>query len=115
MLWYGDKQIEKNIRKIKILINQYRADPTIDYNKTNGILPSIVIFLKYGTENARLMLSKLEYYFAPYIDENGPNKKIDVYWRESEPTYFQKKNNLIYHTNGASDLDMHINRLLGSN
>ena len=33
MLWYGDEKMEQNIRKIKILINQFRADPVQEYNK----------------------------------------------------------------------------------
>ena len=33
MIWYGDSSLEPHIRKIKVLINQFRADPTQDYNK----------------------------------------------------------------------------------
>ena len=64
MILYGDTAFESRIRKIKILINQFRADPNQEYNKKNGILPQILIYPKYGSENSRVIISKLEYYFS---------------------------------------------------
>ena len=106
--WYGDESLETNIRKIKILINQFRADPNSDYNYVNGILPSIMIYPKYGSESARIVLSKLDYYFSLYVDESKSDRNINIQWIDSSPTYFVKKNGLIYYTNGSIDLKMYI-------
>lgn len=108
MIWYADKELEQNIRKIKVLINHYRADPSQDYNKINGILPIIAIYPKYGVENARLLISKLEYYFSLYIEDNFNRSYQEIFYPNSNPSYFLKKNNLIYYTNGSIDLKMYI-------
>ena len=108
MIWYGDKDLEHNIRKIKVLINHYRADPSQDYNKINGILPMIAIYPKYGIENARLLISKLEYYFSLYVEDNFNRTYQEIFYPNSNPSYFLKKNNLIYYTNGSIDLKMYI-------
>jgi hypothetical protein len=115
MVWYGDTVFESQIRKIKVLINQFRADPTKDYNKKNGILPQILIYPKYGTNSARIVLSKLEYYFSLYIDENANIGYKDIQWRESKPTYFIKKNSLIYFSNGSIDLKNYIEASFNAN
>ena len=67
MIWYGDTVVESNIRKIKILINQFRADPNQDYNKKHGLLPQILIYPRYGSESARIIISRLEYYFSTIL------------------------------------------------
>ena len=115
MVWYGDTVFEGEIRKIKVLINQFRADPTKDYNKKNGILPQILIYPKYGTNSARIVISKLEYYFSLYIDENSNMGYKDIQWRESNPTYFIKKNALLYFSNGSIDLKNYIEASFNSN
>jgi len=107
MIWYGDKEIEQEIRKIKILINQFRADDTQDYNKKYGILPSIVIYPKYGYNSLRKVLSKIQYYFSMYLDDDKDTVE-ELNWGTSEPTYFLKKNNLIFHTNGSIDLKLYL-------
>lgn len=108
MIWYGDTVFESQIRKIKVLINQFRADPKQDYNKKNGILPIILIYPKYGSNSARIVLSKLEYYFSLYIDEISKIGYKDIQWRDSFPTYFIKKNSLMYFSNGSIDLKNYI-------
>lgn len=105
MIWYGDPLFEKHIRKIKILINQFRANPKKKYNNKNGILPQIVVYPKYGYESARIVISKLEYYFSLYVDSNN-NKSINK--NNSCPTYFKQKNSLIFYTNGSLDLKQYI-------
>jgi hypothetical protein len=115
MIWYSDKDIENNIRKIKVLINHYRADPSQDYNKINGILPMIAIYPKYGIENARLLISKLEYYFSLYIEDNFNRTYQEIFYPNSNPSYFLKKNNLIYYTNGSIDLKMYIKESMNCN
>ena len=115
MVWYGDTVFESQIRKIKVLINQFRADPTKDYNKKNGILPQILIYPKYGTNSARIVISKLEYYFSLYIDENANIGYKDIQWRDSKPTYFIKKNSLIYFSNGSIDLKNYIEASFNAN
>lgn len=108
MLWYGDPVFEKSIRKIKVLINNYRADPKKEYNKKNGILPEILIYPKYGHDNARIALSKIDYYFSLYIDESTNSNYKDIQWKDSHPTYFNKKNSFIYYSNGSIDLKNYI-------
>ena len=115
MIIYGDTAVESRIRKIKILINQFRADPKQEYNKNNGILPQILIYPKYGVENSRLIISKLEYYFSLYIDNIFSNKYLNIEWMNSNPTYFLKKNNLIYFSNGSIDLKKYIEDSIKSN
>jgi hypothetical protein len=115
MIWYGDSELEPHIRKIKVLINQYRADPNQDYNKKNGLLGSILIYPKYGSESAKILLSKLNYYFSLYIDENNNSLYQDIQWKNSNPTYFIKKNSLIYYTNGSLELKDYIRSSLASN
>ena len=115
MIWYADKELEQNIRKIKVLINHYRADPTQDYNKINGILPMIAIYPKYGIENARLLISKLEYYFSLYIEDNFNRSYQEIFYPNSNPSYFLKKNNLLYYTNGSIDLKMYIKESMNCN
>lgn len=107
MLWYGDSDMEANIRKIKILINQFRGDPNQEYNKKHGILPQILIYPKYGVESARLVLSKINYYFTLYVDERI-SKSSKLVWKNSEPSHFLKKNHLIYYSNGSIDLKNYI-------
>jgi hypothetical protein len=112
MIWYSDNELENLIRKIKILINHYRADPSHDFNVVNGILPMITIYPRYGVDNARILLSKLDYYFSLYVEDNEDGKPI--YITDATPTYFLKKNNLIYYSNGSIDLKAYIKESLDS-
>ena len=114
MIWYADKEIQYLIRKIKILINQYRADPTKKYNQENGILPSIVIYPKYGRVALKAVLSKIRYYFSMYVDEDS-NTKSDINWVDSKPSYFIKDNELIFHTNGSTDIKLYIQDSVNNN
>lgn len=115
MIWYGDTVFEGQIRKIKVLINQYRADPNQAYNKENGILPQILIYPRYGSNSARIVLSKLEYYFSLYIDETSNDGYQDIQWKESHPTYFIKKNAFMYFSNGSIDLKNYIEASFNAN
>ena len=115
MILYGDTAVESRIRKIKVLINQFRADPKQEFNKKNGILPQILIYPKYGAENSRIIISKLEYYFSLYIDNIFSNKYLNIEWINSNPTYFLKKNSLIYFSNGSIDLKKYIEDSIKSN
>ncbi len=115
MTWYGDTVIESNIRKIKILINQFRADPNQDYNKKHGLLPQILIYPKYGSESARIIISRLEYYFSLYIDESTKSGYTDIQWKNSHPSYFIKKNAFMYFSNGSIDLKNYIKESFKSN
>jgi len=111
MIWYGDKEIEQCIRKIKLLINHYRADSTQNYNIKYGVLPMVMIFPRYGIENAKLLLSKLEYYFSLYVNDDIYDN-TSIYIANSQPTYYIKKNNLIYYANGSTDLKQYINEII---
>jgi len=108
MIWYSDPDLFNIIRKIKLLINHYRADAKQEYNTTNGILPMIVIYPRYGINNARILLSKLEYYFSLYMEDTYQKNYPNIYMTSSKPTYFLKKNNLLYYTNGSINLNRFI-------
>lgn len=101
MCWYSDEILDNNIRKIKIIINQWRCRNDQKYNTQNGILPSIVIYPKYGQASARLVISQLSYYFSLYKN---------VGWICSTPSYFIKANTLIYYTNGSLDLKLYFRK-----
>lgn len=108
MIWYSDPVLEKHIRKIKVLINQYRCDPQQSYNNNNGILGSILIYPKYGVKSTKDLISKLEFYFSLYIDENTNPRFQDIQWQNSNPSYFIKKNSLMFYTNGSIELKNYI-------
>ena len=91
------------IRKIKILINKFRARNDVSYNKDHGILPMIVIYPKYGVINAQIVIKKLSYYFW---------KQVTIGWKCSQPTYFIQINNLLYYTNGAINIKMYYRKVL---
>ena len=114
MLWYADPEMEQNIRKIKVLINQFRADPNQEYNKKNGILPQILIYPRYGPGSARIVLSKIDYYFSLYVDHKYTETSQFV-WKKSSPSYFIKKNPLIFYSNGSIDLKNYIKDSLSEN
>lgn len=101
--WYCDPILYKQIFKIKILINLYRARGLKELNKDIGIEPLIIIQPKYGKKSALQVISHLSYLFFSY-------KKIG--WEESPPSYFNKIDSLIYYTNGSIDLKKYIKILL---
>lgn len=102
-MWYADDKLEKNIRKIKILINQWRARGDKNFNIKNGVLPSIVIYPRYGKQSAKIVLEKISHYFLFY-------QKIG--WKGSQPSYFIKINDLVWYTNGNLDLKLYFKRAL---
>ena len=108
MGWYGD---DLPIRKIELLINQFRADPAQEYNKKYGVLPSILIHLKYGVIHAQETLIKLVKYFTIYFDQS--NRHNNIFWEDSHPDYFDKKNDLIYYSNGSDSLKLYLHRATG--
>lgn len=108
MVWYANPYARSNIRKIKILINQFRADPIKRYNVKFGIQPQILIYPKYGKEIAKKIILILNNYFSPYIFNVKNQHNIDLFWNDSHPAYFKKYNDLIYYTNGYIDLKNYI-------
>jgi hypothetical protein len=101
MCWYADEELQNNIRKIKVLINQWRAKNNKAYNQKNGTLPSIVVYPRYGKKSAKLVISKLSQYFLLYNS---------IGWECSKPIYFVKINNLMWYTNGSIDLKMYFKK-----
>ena len=101
MAWYADTVLQNNIRKIKVLINQYRCKSDQPFNKQYGILPSIVVYPRYGKISARLVLQKISEYFLLYQN---------IGWKCSTPSYFVKINNLIWYTNGNIDLKLYFRK-----
>ena len=102
MAWFADDRLNNNIRKFKILINQYRANPKKRYNKMFGLLPSIVVYPKYGSTSTKTVLEQLSKTYAFY-----PTLR----WDCSYPTYFTKFTDLIWFTNGNIDLKMYYRRI----
>lgn len=105
MMWYADDFLQTNIRKIKILINQWRARADQPFNKKYGVLPSIVIYPRYGKESAKKVLQIVSNYFMLYQN---------IGWSCSQPSYFIKVNDLVWYTNGSLDLKLYYTKALGS-
>lgn len=101
--WYADPKMWENIFKIKILINLFRARGIKVFNKDQGIQPVIMIIPKYGKKVAMKILSHLSYFFFPY-------KKLG--WESSNPTWFDKLDNLMFYTNGSLELKKYIKLLM---
>lgn len=101
--WFADIDVQNNIRKIKVLINLYRAKGNEQYNKNHGILPIIVIYPRYGIKSAEIVLKKISYYFWKYITKG---------WSCSLPTYFIKINELLYYNNANNDLKMYFKNVI---
>jgi hypothetical protein len=103
MAWYSDDVLTQNIRKIKVLINQWRGKPDEAFNHRYGIMPMIVIYPKYGKESARLCSTIIADHFVLYNN---------IAWSCSVPSYFIKMNDLMYYTNGHLDLKLYFRRVL---
>lgn len=101
MCWYANVDLQRNIRKIKVLINQWRARSSEPFNQKYGVQPSIVVYPRYGKTSTRIVLSRLVNYFLFYQN---------IGWSCSEPTYFVKVNDLMWYSNGAIDLKMYFNK-----
>ncbi len=104
--WYSSDVLNKNISKIKILINLYRARGIKTFNKDNDILPLIMILPNYGKASAIKVITNINYFFFPYRN---------IGWVESPPTYFKKVDDLIYYTNGSLNIKKYIKFLLNNN
>jgi hypothetical protein len=103
--WYSDDILTKHIRKIKVLINQWRGKPDEAFNKKYGVLPMIVVYPKYGKNSARICITKIADYFTLYNN---------IAWKCSEPSYFIKINDLMYYTNGNLDLKLYYRTVLSA-
>jgi len=102
LCWYADLDLQNNIRKIKILINQWRARSDVKFNQKYGVQPSIVVYPKYGKKSARTVLKKISQYFLLYQN---------VGWACSKPSYFVKLNDLMWYTNGSIDLKLYFRKM----
>jgi len=105
MAWYADDYLQFNIRKIKVIINQWRCKSDQEFNQKYGILPSIVIYPRYGQQSAREVLTKISHYFMLYQS---------IGWKCATPSYFVKVNDLVWYTNGSIDLKLYFRKSLGS-
>lgn len=99
MAWYADVDLRNNIRKVKVLINQWRTKNYTDFNKKYGVLPSIVVYPKYGKRSSRIVADRLTKYFLFYS-----NIAIGT-----TPTWFVKLNDLISYTNGNINIQIYKN------
>lgn len=105
MAWYADDYLQFNIRKIKVIINQWRCRSDKDFNQKFGILPSILIYPRYGKISAKNVLSKISNYFLLYQSTG---------WKCATPSYFIKLNDLIWYSNGSIDLKLYFRKSLAS-
>lgn len=105
LCWYTDPKLTNNIYKIKILINLFRSRGDKEFNKDHGVLPMIQIIPNYGKKNALQVLSHLSYFFFPY-------KKLGS--KNSNPTWFDSIDNLMYYTNGSLELKKYIKYLFNT-
>lgn len=103
-IWFGDVDLQNNIRKIKILVNQYRARSDKEFNIHNGIKFSIGIYPRYGKTSATIVLKRVMFYFMLYIQAVG--------WRNNPPSYFKIVNDLISYTNSNQSLKLYYRRIL---
>lgn len=104
-LWYGDSILQNNIRKIKILVNQWRSRTDRPFNQKNGIKFSIGCYPRYGRESAQIVLKRLIYHFALYTDAIG--------WNSNPPSYFKIVNHLIQYSNCNQALKLYYRRMIG--
>lgn len=102
-LWFGDIDLQNNIRKIKLIVNQWRTRADQRYNKQNGIRFSIGIYPRYGKKSASIVLKKVMYYFSLYFQAVG--------WKNNPPSYFKIMNDLVSYTNGSQSLKLYYRRI----
>ena len=88
---------------IKVLINQYRAKADKEYNKIHGILPSIVIYPRYGVKSLKTVMEILHGFFYYYVP---------LGCQGSHPTYFRQVDKLVYYSNGLNDLKMYARNVI---
>lgn len=103
--WYGCIDLQRSIRKIKVLVNLYRARGTEEYNKKYGVLPMIVVYPNYGVKNAEIVIKNLLYFFFG---------QLNVGWECSQPTYFIKINSLFHYTNATLDLKLYYRNVVAA-
>ena len=101
--WLSDEELLDNVRKMKILVNTYRSRPDIKDNRERGYLPMIVVYPKYGSNSAKTVLKKINYIFTFFKN---------TAWINSSPTYFIKVDELLYYTNGLSDLKLYVRNVI---
>jgi len=99
LAWFSNEEVSKNLRKIKVLINQWRCKSDEPLNIRHGVLPSIVLYPKYGTTPARTISKEISDCLS-LVPGFG--------WTLSTPTYFVKQNNLVWVTNGSMDLKLYF-------
>lgn len=105
MMWHADDYLQYNIRKIKVIVNQWRCRGDKEFNKKFGVLPSIVVYPRYGKNSARNVLAKISSYFTLYQT---------IGWKCATPSYFVKINDLIWYTNGSIDLKLYFRKSMGA-
>jgi len=103
LYWYADLEYTGFVRKIKVLINTYRANNNEKYNQEHGVLPIIIVYPRYGYKAAKKVIDKLIGNFSLYFDKG---------WLSSHPTYFTKINSLFYYTNGNLDLKQYYRNVV---
>lgn len=102
-LWYGDIALQNNVRKIKMLVNQWTGRPEQKYNQVNGTKFSIGVYPRYGKTSASIVLKRLIYHFSLLYDAIG--------WKNNVPSYFKRINKLISYTNSNQILKEYYKKI----
>jgi hypothetical protein len=93
--WYSSRLMLDSIKRVKILINQWRANSNHRYNRLHGTLPIICVVPRYGKNTAKEVMATLTHYFTLYQN---------LGWRCSKPSYCKKINDILWYTNGNLDI-----------
>jgi hypothetical protein len=101
--WHADDYLQLNIRKIKVIINQWRCKSNEEFNTKYGALPSIVVYPRYGKKSASIVLKRISNYFTFYNS---------IAWKCAIPSYFVKVTDLLWYTNGNIDLKLYFRKSL---
>lgn len=101
--WHADDLLQLNIRKIKVIINQWRCKANEYFNTKYGALPSIVVYPRYGKKSAAIVLKRISNYFMFYNS---------IAWKCATPSYFVKVTDLMWYTNGSIDLKLYFRKSL---
>ncbi len=98
--WYSDDELTLGITMIRITIDQFRCKRTPE-NMALDVLPSILIYCKYGKRNFDIVKNKINYYFSNFKQLGRIN---------DDPDYFTKDNDLIYWSNGSLELKRYLDK-----
>lgn len=93
--WYSSQLMLRYVKKIKVIVNMWRADSSKEHNIRYGTRPMIVIYPRYGVDPAAEVYTTISTHFSRYHNAG---------WRCSKPSYCQRVSDLLWVANGNTDL-----------